>query len=98
MTGPVPKSRWTPLGKTGVHYWFVQRMAKTCGVDMAVASDHGDIDQSSWADMVQTCRSCQWTDGCERWLSRQDAATGATPPATCLNADILKLLAQEQDQ
>ena len=93
MTGipkPVP---WRPLGETGVHYWLVQRMAKTCGVNTAAAVEDGDLEQADWVDMVQRCRSCQWVEGCERWLSRQDS-DGVTPPEDCLNARLLTVLSE----
>lgn len=98
MTGAVPPTEWTPLGEPGTHYWFVQRMAKASGVDMAMAADSGSIDQDHWAEIVHTCRSCQWTDGCERWLSRQDHDTMEGPPDECLNAGILRELAERQGE
>ncbi|MCI5110628.1 MAG: DUF6455 family protein [Marivita sp.] len=91
-----PSVAWKPLGKTGVHYWLVQRMAKTCGVDTARAAEDGDLELEAWADMVQRCRSCQWVDGCERWLSRQ-RTEAAAPPDDCVNARLLALLAERQD-
>jgi hypothetical protein len=99
MIGPVAKAPWHPLGDPGDHYWLVQRMAKTCGVDMAKASEAGCIDQRNWVKMVQRCRSCQWTEGCERWLSRLELESGAhpAPPEDCLNAAILNGLAEEKD-
>lgn len=87
---------WRPIGDTGVHYWLVQRMAKTCGVDTADASRSGQLDQNAWADMVQTCRGCRWTEGCTRWLDKPDHVAAEEPPENCLNAKLLKLLAEEQ--
>lgn len=93
MTDPVAQSGLRPLGELTVHYWYVQRMAKTCGVDPVAARRAGDISQPEWADMVQTCRSCQWTGGCDAWLNRLDHEPGAAPPGPCLNGDVLKSLA-----
>ncbi|MCR9109677.1 DUF6455 family protein [Marivita sp. XM-24bin2] len=88
---------WRPLGQTGVHYWRVQRMAKSCGVDTALASANGDLNSRDWAAAVQRCRSCQWVDGCERWLDRHDKASKAAPPERCLNAGLLRNLTERQD-
>ncbi len=88
---------WRPLGQTGVHYWLVQRMAKSCGVDTALASANGNLTSNDWVAAVQRCRSCQWVDGCERWLDRHDAAGTSRPPETCLNAGLVKLLTERQD-
>lgn len=97
MTVPQDPVPWLPLGKTGVHYWMVQRMAKACGVDTAEAAKQGDLEPESWADMVTRCRSCRWVDGCGRWLSRHEAdAEHSEPPGTCINADLLKLLSERQ--
>lgn len=92
-----PKSvPWRPLGETGVHFWRVQRMAKACGVNPAQAADQGDLPQEDWADLVHRCRSCQWAEGCDRWLCNHAGSTGEQPPAQCVNADIFKSLAEKQ--
>ena len=96
MTGasrPVP---WKPLGDTGVHFWLVQRMAKTCGVDTAQAAGDGDLEPEAWVDMIQRCRACQWTQGCKRWLSRHESESSAQPPMDCINAKIFKKLSERQ--
>ena len=87
---------WRPLGNTGVHYWLVHRMAKRCGVNTAKAVTDGAIDQQDWVGMVQTCRGCQWTNGCKRWLEHLDDDGSVTPPAECLNAKLLETLAEGQ--
>ena len=96
MTQPLDNVPWRPLGDTGVHYWLVQRMAKRCGVDTSQASECGEIDQDDWVGLVQRCRGCAWTNGCERWLARLDEDGTVDPPSECVNADILKALAVTQ--
>lgn len=98
MTGRQNPVSWRPLGKTGVHYWLVQRMAKTCGVDTAQAMSDGDLQEATWVDMVQHCRTCQWVDGCQRWLDQQDTESAASPPGACVNGDIFQRLAERQKQ
>lgn len=97
MTGPTPPVPWRPLGDTGVHFWRVQRMARTSGVDPVEAFDQGNMTQQDWVDMVQRCRSCPWVDGCARWLNRHADAPGTPPPETCLNAKGFKRLSERQD-
>lgn len=96
MTHPPTKLPWKPLGDTGVHYWLLKRMAKTCDIDVVEAVDAGNLDTESWADMVQSCRSCQWVDGCTRWLDTQSRSDGSQPPADCVNANLLRRLAEGQ--
>lgn len=89
---------WRPLGDTGVHYWLVKRMAKTCDIDMVDAVESGDLQIEGWADLVRKCRSCTWVDGCTRWLDRNDQTDGAEPPANCINASLFRLLAEGQKE
>lgn len=96
MTRDAGSVAWRPLGDATEHYWLVQRMAKTCGVDPAAAAERGDLSAERWADMVNRCRSCDWVGGCQRWLDRQDSDSDATPPTTCVNAERLRALAERQ--
>ena len=73
-----------PLGETRRHFWLVQRMADVSGLDLARASARGDLDQETWADVVQRCRGCVWTEGCERFLQRGHE-DGFEWPEKCLN-------------
>lgn len=96
MTFGQSSSPWRPLGKTDVHFWLVQRMSKVCGVDTARAANDGDLESESWAEMINECRSCQWVDGCQRWLDRHNDEDHARPPNACVNAGRLKQLAERQ--
>lgn len=72
-----------PLGDRNRHYWLAQRMAKTTGADLVKAHQAGALSQEEWAQMVQNCRACDWTEGCARWLQRTVKAD--TVPDTCAN-------------
>ena len=72
-----------PLGETRRHFWLAQRMAGLHGLDLAGAGARGDLDQATWAAMVQHCRGCAWTEGCERYLGRGEAADAL--PEGCVN-------------
>ena len=96
MTGAPKPGPWQPLGDTGVHFWLVQRMAKTCGVDTAQAASDGALETEDWVDMVQRCRSCQWTEGCKRWLQRHETDATTEAPSDCVNAEIFKMLSERQ--
>jgi hypothetical protein len=72
-----------PLGDRKRHYWLAKRMAKATGADIVGAHATGALPQEEWARMVQTCRGCDWTDGCQRWLQANPAASDA--PAACPN-------------
>jgi len=37
------------------------------------------LPQEEWADMVETCRDCDWTNGCVRWLQENQTATEVPP-------------------
>lgn len=98
MTGNRSSVPWRPLGETGKHYWLVQRMAKACGVDAALAVEQGDLSLGNWAEVVHGCRSCQWADGCKRWLGKHDGKDPSPPPNACINANLIKRLSERQRQ
>lgn len=93
MTDQPHTMPWRPLGDTTVHFWLVQRMAKTCNVNTAQAVADGALKTQDWANMVQRCRSCEWTEGCQRWLDNHDTTQTAQPPESCMNAKVLETLA-----
>lgn len=71
------------LGSILKHLWLARRMAKASGVDLSAAYDAGDLSQKQWADMVRTCRSCQWEGGCQRHLAKLQ--NPGEVPEQCLN-------------
>lgn len=71
-----------PKGDPKLHYWLVQRMAKSLGCDMAGAMDDGRLTSESWAAMVDRCRGCQSTCACRRWLA--DAELEEAPRAAAM--------------
>ncbi len=86
------------LGKLMTHFRQVGRMAKATDTDLVGAARAGDLAQEDWADMVQTCRRCQWAGRCDGWLETHDHADHA--PGTCLNRerfDLLKAKAAARD-
>ncbi len=68
-----------PLGDMKRHFWLAQRMAKVTGADLVSAHESGELPQEEWADMVETCRDCDWTNGCVRWLQENQTATEVPP-------------------
>lgn len=93
MTGAdqPPLGRPTVLGDEVRHYWLVQRMARATGTDLVAATRQGDLDQKTWAGMVQRCRGCDWASECQRWLDCPDEAPRATPE-TCQNRKMFQRL------
>ncbi|MGH1356181.1 MAG: DUF6455 family protein, partial [Thalassovita sp.] len=84
-----------PLGDRKRHYWLAQRMAKTTGADLVSAFDQGALNQQEWAQMVRACRSCTWSDKCERWLQGHESSSSI--PESCANCARLADL-QPQDR
>lgn len=72
-----------PLGDRKQHYWLAKQMAKATGADIVGAHASGQLPQSDWANLVQTCRECDWSEGCQRWLRDHPRASDA--PAACPN-------------
>lgn len=72
------------------HVRLVSRMAKTTQTDLTMAYDVGDLSHQDWAEMVQTCRSCDWAEKCSGWLEGQETVDDAPKP--CLNRARLKSL------
>ena len=83
-----------PLGDARTHYWLAKRMAGLHAVDLARAARQGDLDQVTWAGLVQRCRGCDWTAGCERYLSRGEVTpeAGAVWPEGCPNRAVFASL------
>ncbi|MDF1802979.1 DUF6455 family protein [Thalassovita sp.] len=76
-----------PLGDRKRHYWLAKRMAKATGADIVGAHELGELRQEEWAEMIRNCRSCDWAEGCARWLQRNAAAE--TVPSECANCSRL---------
>ncbi|MEZ5716201.1 MAG: DUF6455 family protein [Paracoccaceae bacterium] len=83
-----------PLGEMRTHYWLAQRMAGRHALDLSEAAARGDLDQETWAGVVQRCRGCGWTEGCERFLARGDLAPDPREswPETCPNRTLFASL------
>ena len=71
------------LGRIMKHVRLISRMAKVTETDLVGAHEAGVLSQEEWAEMVQTCRRCDWAGECEAWLEGHDTMSGA--PETCLN-------------
>ncbi|MBY6201245.1 hypothetical protein KUV65_07730 [Maritalea mobilis] len=72
------------LGDEKRHYWLALGMANASGADLQRALEEGRISHADWAGVVQRCRSCAWTEGCDCWLKAQEP--GATDvPRACPN-------------
>lgn len=82
------------LGAQTEHFWLIQRMAKTSGVDLAGAMQAGSLDPEEWAGMVTRCRGCAWAEGCHAWLDAADEIADV-PPAPCLNRERMAKLKTE---
>lgn len=82
------------LGDQTEHFWLIQRMAKTSGVDLAAAMQAGKLDHKGWSGMVTRCRGCAWAEGCHAWLDKVDQAADL-PPKPCLNRDRMAELKTE---
>ena len=80
-----------PLGDPITHYWLAKRMAQTVGVDLVAATESGAFSQEDWAETVNRCRGCEWTDGCQKWLpEHEDGADHA--PRQCRNTKLFEAL------
>lgn len=75
-----------PLGDEKRHYWLALGMAQAAGADLQRALEDGRITHGDWAGVVQRCRGCGWTEGCDCWLKAQDPARRAEVPRACPNA------------
>jgi len=85
-----------PLGDENRHYWLAVSMAKATGTDLQSALDEGRISHADWADLVTRCRSCQWVEGCDCWLAKQEAGS-ADPPDPCVNSAFFAQARDGQD-
>jgi len=72
------------LGNLRQHFWKTLRMSKALGVDLSEEMATGRLSQKGYAELVQTCRGCAWSEGCEDWLAAQNGAR-APVPGGCAN-------------
>lgn len=72
------------------HYWRVIDMSNAVGVDPVAAMDKGHLSGYEWAKMVTLCQSCDWAEGCQKFLSQSDEAQPI--PQECLNSQTFKRL------
>ncbi len=87
-------SRPQVLGDETKHYWLIQRMARATGVDLVEATNAGVLKQEEWAEIVTRCRSCQWSEGCQRWIGAP--VDEERPfPEPCINRNRLAALKTE---
>ena len=85
-----------PLGPLRDHVWLAKRMGLATDLDVSQAHAEGMLSQEDWADIVQTCRGCNWAPHCDEWLSRHDGEPCA--PATCLNRARFEALRRKQQE
>ena len=71
------------LGRIMTHVRLISRMARATKTDLVGAHEAGVLSQEDWADMVQTCRGCDWAGECEAWLDAHETLSCA--PETCPN-------------
>ncbi len=84
------------LGQIMPHLRLVLRMGQTTGIDLAAAHREGILGHDDWAEMVQSCRKCEWATGCPEWLNRNDLASQA--PQTCPNRERLAALKSKKSK
>ncbi|SDI46780.1 DUF6455 family protein [Lutimaribacter saemankumensis] len=80
------------LGNPIKHFWLVQDMARSTGVDLAQARRDGRLSPEDWSAMVTRCRGCQWTEGCEHWLDANKQGADAEVPPGCANRAVFDRL------
>lgn len=90
--------RVRPLGDEKRHYWVALGMAQATGADLQRALEEGRITHEDWATVVQSCRGCTWTEGCDCWLKAQDPETAAQVPQACPNATFFEAVLNGQRQ
>ena len=72
-----------PIGNTMDHYWRVIGMARATDTNLVTAMDRGQLSVQEWANMVETCRRCDWVPECDHLLASDPALNDA--PARCAN-------------
>lgn len=76
-----------PLGDQNLHFWLAQRMAQLTETDLVRAMEKAQLTQADWAEMVSECRTCDWTDKCQKFLDMNTGETLENAPDSCRNQD-----------
>lgn len=84
------------LGRMMDHIRLVSRMAKATHTDLVGAFRSGDLPVEEWADIVQTCRHCEWAGRCPGWLDNHPDVNEAPPE--CLNRTRFSALRQRAER
>lgn len=85
-----------PLGDVKRHFWLVQRMARTVGVDLGDAMRDGRISAEDHAETVTRCRGCACAGTCSDWLdtAELEPRTARAAPGYCENEAMFRNLAR----
>ena len=83
-----------PIGKSMDHYWRVIGMANATDVNLVQAIEENRLTAQEWANMVETCRRCDWVPDCDRLLARDPKLQDA--PSRCANCFKFASLATTQ--
>lgn len=81
-----------PLGDQNTHFWLAQRMAQLTETDLVAAMTSANLTQDDWAAMVQDCRGCNWSEGCQKFLAKQAGTPVEEAPDTCQNSERIAAL------
>ncbi len=71
------------LGQIMTHVRLILRMGQATGTDLVAAHKVGRLSQEGWAEMIQSCRGCEWACACPEWLDQNENAPHA--PENCPN-------------
>lgn len=81
----------TPLGDPARHFWMTRSMARAVGVSLSEVMVEGRLSHKGFADLVTSCRQCQFVQDCEEWLAQQDHKTSQAPDC-CQHAAVFEAL------
>ncbi len=71
------------LGHVMTHLRLVLQMARATGTDIVAAHRDGRLSQEAWAEMIRSCRGCEFARACPKWM--KDNETVDRAPCTCPN-------------
>lgn len=85
------------LGDERRHYWLALGMAESSGADLQRALEAGRITHADWANVVERCRGCGWSEGCDCWLKARDPGSAPVPQA-CPNVAFFEKVCASQSE
>ena len=81
------------LGDADLHFWLTRSVGRSIGLNFSDAMHDGRLSAEGYAQLVTTCRRCDRSADCQRWLGGSGGAGRAirAPEFCAIGRDLAAL-------